>query len=212
VDEQDQAEREDLEFFRLYGPWDPLTPDQASALLRGFDGLWWVVGGWALEAFTGVERAHEDIDVAFFHRDLPALRRHFAGSYDLWSNKGGALRPITDRWPDVQDDSEQIWMREHAMAPWCMDLLANPDVQGRWVFRRDNAITADLDSVTWLKDGIRFSSPEVVLAFKALHNSPKDRADLEAALPLLDREQRGWLYDTLVRLHPGHPWLHQVDT
>jgi hypothetical protein len=212
VDEQEQANGDDLEFFRMYGPWDALTPEQAAGLLRGFEGLWWVVGGWALEAFTGVERSHEDIDVAFFHRDLPALRRHFAGRYDLWSNMGGALRPITDRWPEVQDGSEQIWIREHAMAPWCLDLLANPDVQGRWVFRRDQRVTADLDSVTWLKDGIRFSSPEVVLAFKALGNRPKDRADLEVALPLLDEGQRSWLRETLVSLHPGHPWLHQVNS
>jgi hypothetical protein len=202
---------EDEEFFRLYGPWDPLTPDQASRLLRGFEGPWWVVGGWALEAFTGVERGHEDIDVAFFHRDLPMLRRHCAGRYDLWSNNGGTLRPITDRWPEVQGDAEQIWVREHAMAPWCMDLLANPDVQGRWVFRRDPDVTADLDSVTWLKDGVRFSNPEVVLAFKALGNRPKDQTDLGVALPLLDHGQRSWLHDTLVRLHPGHPWLDHVN-
>lgn len=142
VHEQEQADLEDLEFFRLYGPWEPTTPEQATSLLEGFDAEWWVVGGWALEAFTGLRRAHEDIDVGFFRRDLPALRRHFAGRYDLWSNSGGVLRPITDRWPDLQP---------------------NPDVQGRWVFRRDDAITADLNSVTWLKDGVRFSSPEAVL-------------------------------------------------
>jgi hypothetical protein len=210
VHEQAQVDPEDLEFFRLYGPWEPTTPEQAMSLLDGFDPEWWVVGGWALEAFTGLPRAHEDIDVGFFRRDLPALRRHFAGRYDLWSNSGGVLRPITDRWPDLQPDSEQVWLRQHAMAPWCMDLLANPDVHGRWVFRRDDAITADLNSVTWLKDGVRFSSPEVVLAFKALHDRPKDRADLDAALPLMQTGQRNWLRDTVARLHPGHRWLDRI--
>jgi hypothetical protein len=210
VHEQEQADRADLEFFRLYGPWEPTTPTQAQSLLDGFDAEWWVVGGWALEAFTGVERAHEDIDISFFRRDLPKLRRHFAGRYDLWSNNGGVLRPITDRWPDLQPDAEQVWLREHAMAPWCMDLLANPDRQGRWVFRRDPEVTADLESVTWVKQGIRYSTPEVVLAFKALHDGVKDRADLDAALPLLEPGRRGWLRDTVARLHPGHRWLDRI--
>ena len=35
---------------------------------------WWVVGGWAIEAFTGVARRHEDIDLVIWARDLPLLR------------------------------------------------------------------------------------------------------------------------------------------
>ena len=35
----------------------------------------------------------------------------------------------------------------------------------------------------------------------------KDEADFTAALPLLGDEQRRWLVDALVLVHPGHRWL-----
>ena len=64
---------EDREFYRWYGPWDSLTPHEVARLLTGLAAPWWIVGGWAIEAFTGRSRAHEDIDVAFFKADLPVV-------------------------------------------------------------------------------------------------------------------------------------------
>ena len=43
-----------------------------------------------------------------------------------------------------------------------------------------------------------------------LEFTPKDRRDLEAALPLMTADQRGWLAAFLDRVHPGHPWRDQV--
>jgi hypothetical protein len=37
-------------------------------LLAGLDLPVWVVGGWAIEAFTGARREHQDLDVTFFRR------------------------------------------------------------------------------------------------------------------------------------------------
>ena len=48
-------------FRRWYGGWDPLTPATTGELMAGFDRPWWVVGGWTIEAFTGVPREHEDM-------------------------------------------------------------------------------------------------------------------------------------------------------
>jgi len=53
----------DAEFEARYGRWSGLTPSQMAAVFSGYSGDWWVVGGWAIEAFTGVPRKHEDIDV-----------------------------------------------------------------------------------------------------------------------------------------------------
>ncbi len=68
------AEQEDPEFERWYGAWDPLHPAGAAALLDGLDRPWWIVGGWAIEAFTGMPREHEDLDVSLLSSDVPALR------------------------------------------------------------------------------------------------------------------------------------------
>ncbi len=34
-------------------------------MLAGLDAPWWVCGGSAVEAFTGVARRHDDIDIGF---------------------------------------------------------------------------------------------------------------------------------------------------
>jgi Aminoglycoside-2''-adenylyltransferase len=57
-------EPEVLAFQRLYGPWRPASLAQAMELFEEFGRPWWIAGGWAIEAFTGVSRHHEDIDVA----------------------------------------------------------------------------------------------------------------------------------------------------
>ena len=71
--------REEREFQRLYGPWAATTPSQAAELFGSFSGRWWISGGWAIEAFTGVARPHKDMDVTIFRRDVAALRECFRG-------------------------------------------------------------------------------------------------------------------------------------
>ena len=72
-----------------------------------------------------------------------------------------------------------------------IDLLINEDSDGQWVSRREEW-SAPLDDVTWVAvDGIRYQNPEVVLHHKALGNEEGDRADRDAAWPLMDDAQRG---------------------
>lgn len=198
---------EELAFQRLYGPWRPVDPLGAQQLMRGYDGFWWVAGGHAIEAFTGLPRRHEDIDVVVFRRDLAALREHFDGRFHLWSAGGGALRPLNEQYPEPHEEASQLWLREHALAPWLMDCLLNPDVDGRWQSRRDPDHVAPLDEVTWVHDdGVRYLNPEIALLFKARLHRPKDQADLEAAWPRLEPCRQRWLAESVRRLHPDHPW------
>jgi hypothetical protein len=155
----------------------------------------------------GVRREHEDVDLSLWRRDIEPLRQHLKGSYDLWSNAGGSLRPLTDQRPEQPDDADQIWLRQHALAPWEFDVVVNPDRDGRWVFRRDPSLDYPLDDITWVApDGIRYLNPEMALAYKAKLARPKDEQDLAAALPLLTPAQRTWLADMIDHLHPGHAW------
>jgi hypothetical protein len=199
---------DDEEFERLYGPWDAFDPAGVQELLAGFAGPWWVVGGWAIEAFSGVRRRHEDIDVVIFRRDLPLLLDLVRGRYDVWSAGAGMLRPINEEWPDPHPEAGQVWLREHAQAPWVLDCLINEDRDGLWVSRREDAV-APLEEITWVReDGIRFQVPEVVLHHKALQDQPKDRADRDAAWPLMSEDQRAWLREGVLRVYGAeHPWL-----
>ena len=200
---------DDAEFERLYGPWDAFDPEGVKEFLADFPGEWWVVGGWAIEAFTGVERPHEDIDVVIWRRDIPDLLSLVAGRYHVWSAGAGALRPVNEDWPEPHPDSGQLWLREHSMAPWVLDCLFNDDADGLWVSRRDTSWTAPLEEVTWVADdGIRYMNPEVVLYHKAMQARPKDELDRDRAWPLLTPEKQQWLRTAIADFYGAdHAWL-----
>ncbi len=204
--EAEQAE--EVAFFRRYGPWEPLDPAGLSAFMAGFPRPWWIVGGWAIEAFTGLPREHEDLDLSILSCDVPALRAHVGERWHLWSNAGGTLRPLDDRFPDVLDPGGQIWVREHAAAPWVLDVPLTPDRDGLWTNKRLPEHVAEVEEVTWVADdGLRYLRPEIVLHFKARLGRPKDDRDLARSWPLLDDTAREWLLAALRATEPGHPWL-----
>ncbi len=202
---------EDIRLDRLFGPWQAFGVAEAAAALASYDAPWWVCGGHAIEAFTGVRRPHDDIDIGFFTRDLDALRLALGDRFDLWSVGGMTFRPLTAEHPGLHEHSEQVWAREHAWAPWRMDLLATPDDDGRWVNKREPAMVLPLEEATWVgPDGVRYLSPELVLAMKAKLERPKDLADLDTTLPLLAPDARERLRAFVGRTHPGHAWLGQL--
>lgn len=209
---------EDAEFERLYGEWLPRTPADAERLFRGYPGTWWIAGGWALEAFTGVKRHHEDIDPAALREELPMLRRHLAGSLDAWAAFSGALRPLRpeDR-PDaladdiLPDGCGQLWTRPGAAYPWEYDILLSPGTADEWVYKRDARIRMPMAEAIWERDGIRYLQPEIQLLYKAKGQRLKDDADFAATLPFLDDARREWLRDALTRTLPGHDWLADLS-
>ncbi|MCW2795756.1 hypothetical protein [Nocardioides sp.] len=201
---------EDEAFYRRYGPWDPLLPGQVRGFLGDFAGPWWIVGGWAIEAFTGQARRHEDVDVVIFRRDLSSLREALK-EFHLWSAGSGALRPLNDDYPDLHPEASQVWVREHALAPWVADIIVNDDHEGLWVNKRWAEHVAPLDEVTWVgDDGIRYLAPELVLLHKARLLRAKDDRDLSVTWPLLADDRRAWLLDALRIVEPGHAWIEAL--
>lgn len=198
---------EDRDFYRWYGAWAPFTPDEVARLLDGLPAPWWIVGGWAVDAFTGVARAHEDIDVAFFRADLPAILERLSPDLCVWSNLSGTLRPL--RKPDdLLDGARQLWVRRDGDSPWVMDLAMTPHEAETWISPRDGRVRLALTDATFLApSGIRYLRPELVLFMKARTARSKDDADLATILPSLDRPARERLRAWLELVHPGHRWL-----
>jgi hypothetical protein len=110
----------------------------------------------------------------------------------------------------VLDDEEQFWLRRDAAAPWLLDLLATPTDGDTWVFKKDPRVTRPLAEATTHVHGIPVMAPEIALLFKAAHDRPKDRADLDAVLPRLDAGQRAWLGDGLRTWQGDHDWLERL--
>jgi hypothetical protein len=205
-------DEEEHEFERLWGPWATLTPLEAASLLEGFPRPWWISGGWAIQAFAGLERPHKDVDVTIFRRDVVPLREQFRGRYDLWAAGSATLRPLDERRPRPPSWSEQVWVREHALAPWVLDIQLNPGSARRWVFKRERTVIGTLDDATWVaSDGLRYLRPELVLAHKARLARPIDDADLSATLPLLDAPAVSWLREYVARESPSHRWRPMLD-
>ncbi len=197
---------EDRDFYRWYGPWRPLTPKGVARVMRGAKFDWWIIGGWAIEAFTGVPREHEDVDVSFFRADLPALLQQLQPRYCVWSNNSGTLRPLKK--PDeLLEGARQMWVRRDGGSPWVMDLAMNPHDGDTWISVRDERIRMLINDATFEANGIRYLRPEIVMAMKARWERPKDDRDLAEILPRLDTTQTRWLRDALELIHPGHRWL-----
>jgi hypothetical protein len=198
------------EFNRWYGRWDPLDPTTIAAFMDGFERPWWIIGGWSIEAFTGVSRQHEDMDISILSSDAEAFRRFLGDRYTPWNVDEGWFRPFDARFADVRPDS-QVWVRRDATSPWILDVPFTPDTDGRWTNKRHVAHTEALDAVTWIAaDGLRYARPEVTLMFKAAQARDKDRRDAEATLPRLDAHARRWLHDAVARLDPNHPWVQAL--
>ncbi len=202
------------ELIRLYGPWAGRTPADAARLLAGYPGPWWIAGGWAIEAFTGVRRHHGDLDLEVLRADLPLLRQHLAGRLDVWTADDGALRPLLPS-DDLHGEADtvlpvgcgQVWVRPSGAEPWEYDILLMTGDRNTWEFKRDRRIRLPLTDISWSRDDVHYLRPEIQLLLKARGLRPKDQRDFDAALPLLSRESLVWLRESLELVHPGHPWL-----
>lgn len=195
------------EIVRLYGPWLSRTPEDAAALFEGYEGVWWVAGGWAIEAFTDVPRPHDDIDPSVPRSGVAALLQHLSGRLDVWHADDGALRPLVDPRQPVPENCEDLWLRRSGADPWEYDVKVMSATATTWTYKRDPRISLPLAGILWTRDGIPYLRPEVQLLHKAPGLRPKDQADFDACLPLLEPGSRAWLRDALTVAHPGHRWL-----
>ncbi|MEV1295321.1 hypothetical protein [Pseudonocardia sp. NPDC049635] len=195
------------EFDRWYGGWDPLTPDTIAGFMAGFDRPWWIVGGWALEKFTGVRRLHDDLDVSIDAADAERLRLFLDdGGWTTWNADSGWLRPFDHRFREIRPDSN-IWVRADARSPWILDVPLTPFRAGLWTNKRVPSQSMRLDEATWVADdGLRYLNPEIVLFMKAAQSRFEDVRNAERALPLLDARRRAWLRATVALGAPAHPW------
>lgn len=106
--------------------------------------------------------------------------------------------------------SRQLWVRRDATSPWLLDILLTPHAGNTWISVRDERIRRPVTEAVWSCHGLRYLRSEIVLHLKARHSRPKDHADVRATCPHLDAAARRWLYATLTRTKPGHPWLEEV--
>jgi hypothetical protein len=196
----------------LLTPWDPLAPSAAAAIFAGWDGAWWIAGGYAIELAAGRRvRAHDDIDVLILRRDHVTVHALLAG-WELWAaDPPGSLRPwlAGEVLPAAVHD---IWCRERPDGPWRLQLMIDESDGDEWVARRDPRIRCPVRSLgRTTAAGIPYLAPAVQLLYKARAPRPKDDVDLAAALPILSAGERRWLLDAPRTAYgDSSPWTPHI--
>ena len=200
------------ESVRLFGPWQARNPEDVADLFDGYSGRWWIAGGWAIEAFSGVPRPHDDVDPSIPRSDVSLLRRHLAGRLDVWTADSGTFHPMLTE-ADVEGlpaTCENLWLRASGADPWEYDVILMDASPATWTFKRDARISLPIEDIVWTRNGIDYLRPDVQLLHKANSLRPKDQEDFEACLPRLDEPARQWLAHALQLAHPGHLWLTEL--
>ena len=182
--------------------------ERAVSAMGNFDAPWGIAGGWAVDLFIGHEsRAHADIDIAILRADQKQLRSQLSGHVEkvvqhqlaAWSPSEVLELPVHEihvEWPDG----------------YHVEFLLNEQDQEtrEWVFRRDARIRRPL-AAAFVKGGVPYLAPEIVLLYKAKAASAKDDADFRAALFHLESDQRSWLRHALEMTAPGHHWASMLS-
>ena len=193
--------------------WDAWTPDQVAALLSGVDAPWYVAGGWAIDLFLGGQRRqHEDLEIAAPNRRFGEVADALS-EYELFVITGPReATPLAQAQAELET-THQTWVREQATGLWRLDIFREPSEADTWICRRDASVRLPYDRVIErTEDGIPFGRPEIILLYKAKHaHQPKDRDDFASVVPLLGPERRRWLVDALAIVHPGHPWIGELE-
>jgi hypothetical protein len=200
-----------LDVDELEARWaDAWRPEEVAERLAGVGVPWCVVAGWALDLFRGgPSRAHGDLEIAVPAAGFPEVRRRFpecafdaVGSGRIWPEAGAEALAAT----------HQTWLRNPASDQFLLDVFREPHDGGTWICRRDERLRLPYDAIIErTADGkIPYLAPELSLLFKAKTVRPKDQADFEGVLPLLDLPRRNRLRGWLELIHPEHPWLAEL--
>jgi lincosamide nucleotidyltransferase A/C/D/E len=188
-----------------FGPWRPLSLDEARAELAGCPAPWWFTGGLALELFAGTSwRAHDDLDIGIRRCDATTVLDHLrARGWEVVVAAAGVLAPWDGEALHEDRHQNNVWCRRPG-GPWQLDVTIGEGDDERWVYRRDRGIARPWPQAVREVDGVRFLAPELQLLFKSKDVRPKDSIDAEQVIPLLDG---GGLALLVAQFRAGHPWL-----
>ncbi len=209
-----------------------------GSLLSGLTVPWWITGGWAIDLAVGhVTRDHTDVDVMMLERDEHALRGLTGVDIQLVADgqppgpwpAGRRLTAISAPGPKPlvtgpgRRVGDRVVLRGEDL-PLPAEVVPAGAVGAIWVYKKgSNVFVRPLADITRHWHGIPFLAPEVVLLIKARPGTERpatdnDQRDFEAALPLLNAEQRSWLKDAIERPswlkdaiegHPRPPRQHR---
>jgi hypothetical protein len=187
--------------------------------LKGFPGMWWIGGGWAIDSWLGkASRGHEDIEICILRRDQDAAY-NYCSDWDFYTPVNNEWSPMSESERlNVTDSMLQLRRSSIALAadermPPEFEFILNEADNGDWIFKLEPSIRLPLTEAYCMSPlGLPVTVPEIVLLHKAWYPSrPKDEHDFANVLSHLSLKQRTWLYQNLAFIRPNHPWLQQLE-
>lgn len=168
-----------------------VEPKRIAKLLDYYRGTWGIAGGWAIDLYLNKETwKHSDIDVVIL-RDEQIKLKNYLSDYQFKFVHAGCLSDWTGE--------ENLALPIHELhgqkkAEETIEVLLNHVKEGKWLFRRNKAITYPEQQFIYKSQlGIPIVCLEVVLLYKAKMNQKKDLWDSQLSLPGLELSKINWL-------------------
>jgi hypothetical protein len=185
---------------------------QANELMTSFGRTWFLIGGWAVDAWLGRQsRDHGDVDLGYFRDDEVAVFRHLSEWHMAAHDTPDAAHD--DEWDGhALDFPAHIHARKQGWPE--LDLNANERVGDDWIVNREPRVVVPVSEAIVVSGwGVPTLVPELVVWHKARGDvRDRDHEDFEKLLPLLAERQRTWLADSLMATDPEHRWLPRVSS
>lgn len=95
-------------------------------------------------------------------------------------------------------------------SPWAFDLNVGRGSEEQWIYRRDALVTRLWDTAELRTVWCSVSGPRPSTSLQSKDLRPKDHADAERVIPVLDKRERAFIAVHLVADHPWHRFLTTV--
>jgi hypothetical protein len=189
------------------------TPLELREIMGGYNKLWAVTGGWAIDLFLNrVTRVHEDIEIAIYRKEQLILQRY------LHQWKLEKCTPHSDQKPMEWKAGEYLELPIHEIhaskkdeAISKFEILLNENDKSNWLYRRNPEINLKKHDVIRMSTaGIPILNPVIVLLYKSKNPEEKDNQDFKNSCLRLNPKDKAWLKASVKFLYPSHPWLKDL--
>lgn len=192
-------------------PWEPLRPSELAHLFGSASVVWWLSGGAALDRWLGrAIRLRPNTDVSVVAADLVELLRDLPLGFSAWvlddvDGTVGSFAGIP-----AGADAQPVLIHDDARNVWVVQVNVEDGSPSAWVYKRDPRLQLPWDRAVLDIDGIPTGAPEVQLVWKALRPRPGDDVDMNAVVPELSDDARGWYERAILSIHPHSSWSINV--